>query len=121
MNRNVGIQIREGSGAVICSIEGHLEASMVNAVNERLHDVLQGDCPNVVFDLKKLDYIASSGLRLFLYTAKKLKAKNGQLFLASVQRGVQRNVDVSGLSQLLPSYEDTETAIKAFNLNELKC
>ena len=115
MNNNVGIQIREASGVVVCSIEGHLEASMVNAVNERLHDVLEGECANVVFDLKNLDYIASAGLRLLLYTAKKLKAKNGQLLLASVQRGVQRNVDVSGLSQLLPSYEDTETALKVFN------
>ena len=115
MSRNVGIQIKESNGAVICAIEGHLEASMVNAVNERLHDVLEGDCGNVVFDLKNLDYVASAGLRLFLYTAKKLKAKNGQLFLASVQKGVQRNVEISGLSQLLPSYEDTETAIKAFN------
>ena len=88
---------------------------MVNAVNERLYDVLQGDCANVVFDLKNLDYIASAGLRLFLYTAKQLKEKNGQLLLASVQRGVQRNVDISGLSQLLPSYETTEEAIKAFN------
>ncbi len=115
---NVGIQIKqEIEGVVICSIEGHLEASMVNAVNERLHDILNGDCSNVVFDLKNLDYIASSGLRLFLYTAKKLKAKNGQLLLASVQKSVQRNVDISGLSELLPSYEDTDTAIKAFRPN----
>ena len=115
MSGQVGIQIKEDRGAVICAIEGHLEASMVNAVNERLHDILEGDCTNVIFDLKNLDYVASAGLRLFLYTAKKLKAKNGRLLLASVQRGVQRNVDVSGLSQLLPSYEDTETALKAFN------
>ena len=111
----VGIQIKEGiDGSVVCSIEGHLEASMVNAVNERLHDVLEGKCTNVIFDLKNLDYIASAGLRLFLYTAKKLKSRNGQLFLASVQRGVQRNVDVSGLGTLLPSYESTEAALAAF-------
>ena len=113
-NIGVGVQIKEGGGAVICSIEGHLDASMVNAVNERLHDILEGDCPNVIFDLKNLDYIASAGLRLFLYTAKKLKSKNGQLLLASVQRSVQRNVDISGLAQLLPSYEDTQTALEAF-------
>ena len=113
-NIGVGVQIKEGSGAIVCSIEGHLDASMVNAVNERLHDVLEGECPNVVFDLKNLDYIASAGLRLFLYTAKKLKSKNGQLLLASVQQSVQRNVDISGLSKLLPSYESTQLALEAF-------
>ena len=113
MSDRVKVQVRQESEVVILSIEGHLEAPTVNLVNERLHTALEGDCNQVVFDLKSLGYAASAGLRLFLHIAEKLKAKNGQLLLASVQHNVQKNIDLCGLSKMLPIYEDVESAINA--------
>ena len=60
MDTKVGIKIEEVGEALVFSIEGHLDASMVNAVNERATDVLESSYVNVVFDFSKLVYISSA-------------------------------------------------------------
>lgn len=111
MNTNIGIKIEEIDDITVFSIEGHFDASMTNAVNERVHDVLESSSIKVIFELSKLNYISSSGLRILLFVAKKIKAKNGRVLLCAVDKNVQRILDISGLTELLPSCENIEVAI----------
>lgn len=111
MNTNIGIKIEEIDGITVFSIEGHFDASMTNAVNEKVQDILQSDSIKIIFELSELNYISSSGLRILLFVAKKIKAKNGKVLLCSVDKNVQRILDISGLTELLPSCENVEAAI----------
>ena len=115
MSTKVGIKLEEVGDAMVFAIEGHLDASMVNAVNERATDVLESSYVKVVFDFSKLVYISSAGLRVLLYVAKKTKSKGGHVALCSVNSNVQRILDISGLTRFLPVYEDRAAALEATN------
>lgn len=114
MSKSIGVRIEERDNVVVFWIEGHFDASIVNAVSERVHDVLKSECSNVIFDFSNLSYISSSGLRVLLYAAKKIRAKGGAVCLSSVHSSVQRIIDVTGLAQLLPSYKNLDESIKIF-------
>ena len=115
MDTDIGIKIEEIDDITIFSIEGHFDSSMTNAVNEKVHDVLESSSVKIIFNLAKLNYIASSGLRILLFVAKKIKAKDGQVLLCSVDKNVQRILDISGLTELLPSRENVDAAIKSMD------
>ena len=103
----VGVKLeRMDNGVLVFGIEGHFDASMASAVNERVHDVLEEPCEMVVFDLGNLDYISSAGLRVLLSAAKKMKSKGGKAALCSVNSGIQRVLDVSGFAKVIPIYDD---------------
>ena len=111
MKTNIGVKIEEFEDVIVFSIEGHFDASMVNAVSERVHDVIESSFTKVVFDFKDLSYISSAGLRVLLYAAKKMKAKEGGVALCCVNSSVQRVLDISGLSKFLPTYKDRALAL----------
>lgn len=111
MDSRVGIKIEEVGDTMVFAIEGHLDASMVNAVNERATDVLESSFVKVVFDFSNLVYISSAGLRVLLYVAKKTKSKGGKVSLCSVNSNVQRILDISGLTKFLPVYADRDAAL----------
>ncbi len=113
MNTDIGIKINEIDDVTVFSIEGHFDASMTNAVSEKVHDVLEGTSVKIIFNLSNLSYISSSGLRILLFVAKKIKAKDGEVLLCSVDKNVQRILDISGLTELLPSRDDVDAAIKS--------
>ena len=66
---------------------------------------------NFIINLGELDYISSAGLRSVLVTAKKLKVKNGLIFLAALTDVVRDVFEISGFSSIIPIYESIESAL----------
>ena len=116
-NTNVGVKIEVEEGVAVFSIEGSLDANLVNAVNEKIYDIIESSLTKVIFDFSQLLYISSAGLRVVLYAAKKMKSKDGKVVLCSVNNNVQRVLDISGLTKFLPIYDDKKTALDDLNPN----
>ncbi len=55
----------------------------------------------IVFDLDQTTFVSSAGLRVFLGTAKKIKASNGRFVICNANEVVQEILDISGFSQIL--------------------
>lgn len=75
--------------------------SEVNRYLEKHHQV--------IFDLQQTVFVSSAGLRVFLGTAKKIKASNGKFIICNANEVVQEILDISGFSQILmikPSLEE---------------
>ena len=102
-----------GQGVIVFSIGGNLDSSVVNIVNEKISQALEGDCVKMIFDLSELEYISSAGLRILLYAAKGMKAKNGVVVLCSVNDNVQKVLDMSGTTRFLSFCEDRAAALAA--------
>ncbi|MGH1335942.1 MAG: STAS domain-containing protein [Aureispira sp.] len=63
----------------------------------------------IIFDLKQTPFVSSAGLRVFLGTAKKIKALGGKFIICNANEVVQEILDISGFSQILnvqPSLEE---------------
>jgi anti-anti-sigma factor len=89
---------------VILGLSGKLDATTAKSFEDKiLADIEAGD-RRVVIDLSQLDYVSSSGLRVFLIAAKRLRSKDGKIALCSLKDDVQHVFDLSGFSSILAIY-----------------
>ncbi len=116
MSEDKALRIEEVDGVTICYLTGHLDASMVSNLNGQIGSVLEGSSKKLVFDLGKLSYISSAGLRIFLFSAKKMKSKNGKVGLCSPSQNVKRILDLASLANVLQIYDNKEAALTGLSL-----
>ena len=67
------IHQKEESGIVFLAISGRMDAATSPQAEDIVKKVLQGDTKRLLFDLGKLEYLSSAGLRVILAAAKELK------------------------------------------------
>ena len=97
---------------VILGLSGKLDATTAKSFEDKiLADIEAGD-RRWVIDLSQLDYVSSSGLRVFLIAAKRLRSTNGKIALCSLKDHVQHVFDLSGFSSILAIYGSREEGIK---------
>lgn len=110
----MNLQITNRDGYTVVSIHGRIDT--INAANfeAQLMEVLDKEgVAHLVLDCDGLDYISSSGLRIFLVAQKKAMATQGKLLLSNLQPAIKEIFDISGFSTIFSIYPDTETAIKS--------
>ncbi len=100
---------RDGDISVL-DIRGRLDALSAPQLEERLNAWFDEQQTKLVCSLKDLEYISSAGLRVFLTTAKKMKARNGKFCMAGLRENVKEVFAISGFIALIPSYDTLEAA-----------
>lgn len=81
------------------SLIGRLDAITAIELDKNLRSELD-DVENLTVDLKKLDYIASAGLRILLKLKKRMD-NQGKMKVINVNREVREVMDMTGFSDLL--------------------
>jgi anti-anti-sigma factor len=99
------IVVTNESDIFIFSIQGRLDAVSVPELEERLNQWFEQSETKLIFDLDRLDYISSAGLRVFLTTAKKMKARGGKLCMARLRENVKNVFTISGFIALIPAFD----------------
>lgn len=99
--------------AVILGLSGKLDALSAKIFENKVLGVIDSGAQRLIVDLSQLDYVSSSGLRVFLLAAKRLQTANGKIVLCSMQDHVRQVFDVAGLSSLLYIYASRDEAVKS--------
>ncbi|MBT8489820.1 MAG: STAS domain-containing protein [Deltaproteobacteria bacterium] len=107
------LNVKNEEKGVLVSVTGRMDAVSSPEFEKELERLIDENNVNFVINLTELNYISSSGLRSVLITAKKLKGKNGQILLASLQDVVKEIFEISGFSAIIPIYESVEEAMEA--------
>ena len=81
------------------ALEGRLDTSTAPQLESELRDALNG-IENLVFDLEKLVYVSSAGLRVFLATQKTM-ARQGSMVIRNVQPDIMEIFEVTGFVDIL--------------------
>lgn len=89
----------------VLEIRGRLDALSAPQLEERLNAWFDERQTRLVCNLQELEYISSAGLRVFLTTAKKMKARNGKFCMAGLRENVKDVFTISGFIALIPSFE----------------
>jgi len=105
------VQDRRNS-AIIIYLMGRLDSGTSREFGKKLLDLVQSGENRLVLDLKGLDYISSSGLRVLLKAAKELKQKQGRISLCRVKEHIREVFEMSGFISFLPIYGTLEEALK---------
>lgn len=64
----------------------------------------------LLVDCSGMNYISSSGLRIFLMAYKKIAEAGGQLRLCCLQPNIREIFDISGFSRIFSIFDDPESA-----------
>lgn len=68
----------------------------------------------LVAALDAVDYTSSAGLRVLLVTVKEVRAAGGDLRLAAPRREVLKTLKLSGFTDILKIYPDSDAAVAGF-------
>ena len=84
---------------LVVALDGRLDTTTAPNLEEELKATLPS-VENLVFDLTKLEYISSAGLRVLL-SAQKTMNKQGSMVVRNVRDEVNEIFDVTGFSDIL--------------------
>lgn len=88
----------EGSKLTV-ALEGRLDTTTSPQLETELRNSVNGTT-ELVFDLDKLDYISSAGLRVLL-SAQKVMNKQGEMVITNVKPEIMEIFDVTGFVDIL--------------------
>ena len=92
----MNIQKTLSGAALTVALEGRLDTTTAPKLEEELRDGIT----RLVFDVEKLEYISSAGLRVLL-AMQKLMNQQGEMVLQNVNEAVTETLEVTGFSDIL--------------------
>ena len=95
----------------VLSLSGRLDASTAPPFEEKLTSVIDDGNESVLVDFTDLEYISSSGLRVLLVGAKKLKQSSAMLNLCGLKSHIKEVFDIAGFTPLFKMYDSYDEAI----------
>lgn len=104
------IIVSEHNGHTCVAIRGRVDTMTAGDFEAEISNVLEEGVSKLILDCSNLDYISSSGLRVFLVAQKKMMAKGGHLRLCCLKPEIKEIFDISGFSSIFSIYPDIEKA-----------
>lgn len=68
-------------------------------------------CRQIILDFRKVEYINSFGVAAVGFYHRMLEDSNGKLILAHLPAGVEKVLNLAGLTRLIPSFPTLEDAL----------
>jgi len=105
-------QIATAGEFQIVSINGRIDTTNAGEFEKTVLDLIDGGAKNIILDCSGLNYISSSGLRVFLVIQKKITTLKGIFRLSNLQPGIKEIFDISGFSSIFSIFPDNANAVK---------
>jgi anti-anti-sigma factor len=101
------------NSVTVLALSGRLDNLTSPILEKKVEALLAAGTRQLVFDCSQLVYASSAGLRVFLGSAKKLKAGGGQVAFAALTPPVHEVFELSGFTGVLKVEATTATAAAA--------
>ena len=82
------------------TLVGELNTVTYQELEDLIKDSLKG-IKTLIYDLSKLEYISSAGLRVFLISKKAMDNQQGRLIVRNPNKGVMEIFNITGFSNIL--------------------
>jgi len=92
--------IKEENGGMIATIQGRLDTPAAVKAQQEIVPLLENADKEILLDCTKLEYISSSGLRLFLTIRKEAAAKGGKVIIENVSDDIKKVFMMTGFFNL---------------------
>jgi anti-anti-sigma factor len=101
------------NGITIFEFIGHLDTITAPEAEQAINAAIHAGNTAILINLHQTSYISSSGLRVLLATAKRLKGI-GELRISNLNKNVQNVFDISGFTSILDIDATQEEAVNRF-------
>ena len=90
----------------VIGIEGRLDTTNYAILENKLMSLIDGGQVKIIMDCSKMDYISSSGLRVFL-----LGLMKGRFILTDLQETIREIFEIAGFTSIFEIYKTQEEAV----------
>jgi len=85
----------EGSNPTTIALDGRLDTHTAPELDKALDGVLaRPGISRLVFDLSRLEYLSSAGIRCFVRARKAIEPKGGKVAIVNAQPGVRKVLEI---------------------------
>ena len=109
------INQKQKDGIHILELEGELDFHTSPNLRDRLHQFADKKIGKVLVNLKKINYIDSSGLATFVEAFQKIKRYDGKLVLAGLAPAVRSVFEIAKLDSVFSLAASEDEAISLLN------
>jgi len=95
----------------VIKIDGRIDTSNFSELEEEVDQLFNNGVMNIIFNCSGLNYISSSGLRVFLIAQKKTILLQGRLYLCNMQPAIKEIFAISGFSNIFRICNTVEEAL----------
>ena len=92
--------IQELEGKYVATLEGELDTAAAEEVEQVLKPLYRSDGRDVIIDCTRLDYIASSGLRILISILKGAKAAGSKVVMKNLNDDIKNVFKITGFISL---------------------
>lgn len=108
------IETTERDGVRILALDGFLDAHTAPLFEKAIQDEFESGRTRLVADCRKLTYISSAGLGVFMSFIEEIREKGGDLKLAGIVPKVYQVFEVLGFPALFDIVDDVDSAVLKF-------
>jgi anti-sigma B factor antagonist len=94
------IEIQEQNSTMLASIHGRLDTPAAMKAQQEIGPLLDNADKEIILDCSDMDYISSSGLRLFLTIRKEAGAKGGKVIIKNINEEIKKVFMMTGFFNL---------------------
>ncbi len=92
--------IKEQNGGMLATVSGRLDTPAAVKAQQEISPLLENADKEIILDCKDLEYISSSGLRLFLTIRKETSAKGGKVIIENINDEIKKVFMMTGFFNL---------------------
>ena len=93
-------KIEEIGGKYVATLEGEMDTAAALEVEETLKPLYTSDGKDVIIDCTKLEYIASSGLRILISILKGAKSTGSHVVMRGVNDDIENVFNLTGFTSI---------------------
>lgn len=95
-----------------CEITLHGEVDVYTAprLKEKLVELIEGGCSNVVVDLEGVSFIDSSGLGVLVSALRRARERDGAVRIVCTRENILKILRITGLDKVFPVFTDIAEA-----------
>ena len=105
------ITMRDEGDTKIVMLNGKLDTNTTPAAEGEINTLLDAGVNKLLINFEQLSYISSSGLRLLLATAKRLKSSGGDIKVCSLNEMATEVFELSGFSSIIKVFPSGQDAL----------
>ena len=109
------IQDKQIGEVTILTLKGSIDAMTAPKITEYINSLVAKGHIKLVANFSYVDYTSSAGLRVLLGAIKDTRAQSGDMRLAGVQPDVLKVLNLSGFTNILKMFDDTDSAVASFS------
>jgi len=92
--------IKEEEGKMIAELVGRLDTLAAVQTAKDVQPLIDSECQHIVLDCAGLEYISSSGLRIFISILKATKARKGEVVVQNINDEIKKVFEMTGFNKL---------------------